>query len=180
VTAREFDEFLWAARPALLALKSELAAQRFLLAARRLAAVLRKAGFNPDQPRDDQGRWIDSGGADDQEQDSQVVLAGGPRGRSGYPIDLLEEEALGGHTVERHVAKPEEYLKARILGSRRNIAGIVTFGEARAGSFTSLGAANKLVNSTLARPSHRLADCHRDRRSGSARRSAKSVAVAYG
>jgi hypothetical protein len=32
----------------------------------------------------------------------------------------------------------------------------------------------------LARPSHRLADRHRDRRSGSARRAAKSVAVAYG
>jgi hypothetical protein len=47
------------------------------------------------------------------------------------------------------VGKPEEYLKARILGSRRNISGIITLGERRAGSFTSLESANKLVNSTL-------------------------------
>ena len=63
--------------------------------------MLRKLGFNPDQPRDDQGRWIDSGGVGDQEQDSQVVLAGGPRGRSGYPIDLLEEEALDAFVERR-------------------------------------------------------------------------------
>ena len=36
---------------AVLELKWEIAAQRFLLAARRLAALLRKANFNPAQPR---------------------------------------------------------------------------------------------------------------------------------
>ena len=100
--------------------------------------------FNPDQPRDDQGRWTDTGGGDGTTgSDGELILTGS----GGYLVDMLEEEGLGGHAIERHVAKPEDYLKARILGSRTNIAGIVTFGEARAGSFTSLEAANKLVNS---------------------------------
>jgi hypothetical protein len=56
------------------------------------------------------------------------------RGRSGYPIDILEEDAFGGHTFERHVNKHEEYLRARVLGSRRNIPFIGGYGEKRAGS----------------------------------------------
>jgi Bacterial CdiA-CT RNAse A domain len=95
--------------------------------------------FNPFQPRDDRGRWTNSDGTDVQ----QVA------DRSGYPVDILEEEAKGGHTFERHINKPDEYLKARVTGSRTNIAGIVTVGEKRAGSFTSVEAANKLVNSTI-------------------------------
>lgn len=78
---------------------------------------------------------------------STVLVADG---RPGYGIDVLEEEALGGHTFERHIGKTEEYLKARILGSRRNIPYIGGFGERRAGSFTSVEAANKLINSMLA------------------------------
>ena len=68
----------------------------------------------------------------------------------------MEEDALGGHTFERHVNKPEEYLKARILGSRRNIPLIGGYGEKRAGSFTSLEAADKLVNSTLSQNQARV------------------------
>lgn len=45
-----------------LELKCEFAAQRVLLAVRRLAVLYRKAGFNPDEPRDDHGRWTDAGG----------------------------------------------------------------------------------------------------------------------
>jgi hypothetical protein len=71
-------------------------------------------------------------------------------------VDILEEDVLGGHTFERHVGKSEEHLKARVLGSRTNIGGILTFGERRAGSFTSLEAANKLVSSTLAQNSNRI------------------------
>jgi Bacterial CdiA-CT RNAse A domain len=76
--------------------------------------------------------------------------------RSGYPVDILREEALGGHTFDRHVGKPDQYLKARILQNRANIAGIFGFGEKRAGSFTSLEAANKLVNSTMSSPENVL------------------------
>ena len=120
-----------------LILKSEISAFRMHLAARRLIALLLKgAGFNPDQPRDDHGRWTDGGAV----PEANVILTGG----SGYPVNILEEDALGGHTREKHVAKTEEYLKARLLGSRINLLGIVTIGEKRAGSFPSLEAANIL------------------------------------
>ena len=46
---------------ALLELRSGLAYLRLLVADLRLHLAL-KAGFNPDQPRDDQGRWTDAGG----------------------------------------------------------------------------------------------------------------------
>jgi len=146
VLNEQVDQLPLDARMPYLKLKSEIAAQAFLRAGRRLIELLRKAGFNPAQLRvpagqSDGGQW--AGG------DGEVILTAGPDGRSGYPVDILEEDALGGHTVERHVAKSEEYLKARILGSRTNVAGILTFGEARAGSFASVEAANKLVNSTL-------------------------------
>jgi HK97 family phage portal protein len=133
-----------------------------------------KAGYDPNQPRvpagdEDAGQWTDGGGGggssssgrvrvaqadtgtrnDAGEQERFIQLAQA-EGRSGFPVDIREEEALGGHTIERHVKKPDQYLKARILNSRRNIPFIGGWGEKRAGSFTSLEAANKLVNSTLA------------------------------
>ncbi len=111
-------------------------------AAKRSADLIEK--FRPDQPRvpagsgRDSGRWIDGGGI------TQVA------DRPGYPINILEEDARGGHTFARHVGKSEEYLKARILGSRTNIARIFSIGRMRAGSFPPVEAANKLVNSTIA------------------------------
>ncbi|MGZ5822472.1 MAG: RNase A-like domain-containing protein [Hyphomicrobium sp.] len=65
-------------------------------------------------------------------------------------MDLLEDEQNGGHTIARHVAKAPEtiagYVRDSILAdpdpARHDI---------RSGSFPSLEAANKLVNSTLAR-----------------------------
>lgn len=152
VTDKTLDQRLFEARTSLLDIRCEVAALRYMLAARHLANLLRKAGFNPDQPRDDQGRWTDTGAGDE----PQLILIGGPGARSGYPVDILDEDSLGGHTYERHVGKSEEYLKARIVGSRTNVAGIFAVGERRAGSFTSLDAANKLVNSTLAQNSNRV------------------------
>jgi hypothetical protein len=128
--------------PDIVALRAELAGLRTLAAAIGLRLAL-KANFNPAQLRvpggqPGGGRWT----------------VGGER--SGYPVDLLEEDALGGHTFERHVNKPDEYLKARILGSRRNIPFIGSVGEKRAGSFASLEAANKLVNSTLSKNQEKM------------------------
>ncbi|MBA4234200.1 MAG: hypothetical protein C0465_26875 [Ralstonia sp.] len=48
-------------RLAHLRLKSEVVWLRFLLAFERCARLALKAGFNPDQPRDDHGRWTDTG-----------------------------------------------------------------------------------------------------------------------
>lgn len=44
-----------------LELRYEVAALRLELALKRLVALLRKTNFDPDQPRDDQGRWTDAG-----------------------------------------------------------------------------------------------------------------------
>ncbi len=75
---------------AVLELKWEIAAQRFLLAARRLAALLRKANFNPAQPRvpagnADGGRWTDMGFAADSSSGARVYQAGA-RGRSSVSV----------------------------------------------------------------------------------------------
>ena len=162
MTDKTFDQLLHEARLSLLNLKCEFDALRFILAARRLSNLLRKGGFDPDQPRDDRGRWTDAGAGDlgsGGGDDGQVILIGGPGARSGYPVDALDEDALGGHTYERHVGKSEDYLKARVVGSRTNVAGIFTVGERRAGSFTSLEAANKLINSTLSQNGSRVDPC---------------------
>ncbi len=105
-----------------------------------------KAGFNPDQPRvpagnPDGGQWIGIGGQDA----TRVRLAQTDR-LAGYPVDLRDEEARGGHTIEKHVSKSPEALVAQVrtafLQDERAF-------DSRAGSFSSLEAATKLVNSTL-------------------------------
>lgn len=73
-----------------LDLRWEIAAQRFLLAGRRLAALLRKANFNPAQPRvpagnADGGRWTDTGSAGDSSSRARVYQAGA-RGRSSVSV----------------------------------------------------------------------------------------------
>jgi HK97 family phage portal protein len=129
--------------------------------------------YRPDQSRapagqSDGGRWVEvgcgSGGlgsgsvasgvraaaADDagREDRVQVAQAGG-----NYGVDVTEEDRLhDGHTYERHIGKSDEYLKARIVGNRINIPGVGEGGLKRAGSFTSVEAANKLVNATISSP----------------------------
>ena len=103
----------------------------------------------PGQPRTPTGQF-DFGKNPDGAQPAQ------DRRRAGYPVDIRDEDTLGGHTFERHVNKPDEYLKARVLGNRVNIPLLGGAGEKRAGSFTSLEAANKLVNSTLSQNQERI------------------------
>ena len=93
----------------------------------------------PGQPRTDVGRF-DFGTVGD------VHLVGG------YPISILEEDALGGHTYAEHVKKSENYLKERITGSRVNVPYIFGAGLKRAGSFPSLEVADKLTNSVISDP----------------------------
>jgi uncharacterized protein len=69
--------------------------------------------------------------------------------QAGYPIDLTDEEAKGGHTIERHVAKSESYLLRRSEATRFQAG---PFDVWRAyGSFTSLQAADKLINAALSK-----------------------------
>ena len=107
--------------------------------------------FNPNH--DGLGRFTagDGGGVG-----ADTAVGGDGNDRLVRPIDILKEDVLGGHTFERHVGKTEEYLKARVLGSRRNIPGLADYGELRAGSFTSLAAANKLVSSVVMEPQNQL------------------------
>jgi hypothetical protein len=67
-----------------------------------------------------------------------------------FEVDLAEEQGGDheGHGYSEHVGKTEDYLRNRV---RNSLQGNRYLGQAdtRAGSFTSLEAANKLVNSTL-------------------------------
>src|SRR4051794_5740757 len=74
----------------------------------------------------------------------------------GYPVDLLEDRELGGHAIEGHLRSDQRLksdLAARIAEAVRK--GDST-GDMRQGSFTSLEAANKLVNATIARNSEKV------------------------
>jgi hypothetical protein len=127
--------------------------------------------YSPDQPRvpagnADGGQWtneadigsseglqyaaLDTGTRTDATPDKPgVQVAAGP-GRPGYPVDLSEEEQLGGHTIAQHVGKSEDYLLSLISDEEaaEQRHGDISEG-LREGSFPSLEAANKLVNSTI-------------------------------
>ena len=108
----------------------------------RFVSLYRKAGFDPDQPRDRLGRWTDTGGAQYAQNDRQT----------GYPVDLVEERQLGGHTIERHVGKSPQSLLYEMQQALQSAEQKGDFARGlREGSFPSLEAANKLVNATLAR-----------------------------
>src|SRR5579871_1412653 len=64
------------------------------------------------------------------------------------PVDLLAEEASGGHTISEHVGKAAGHLQNRVRTETYEV-GETTIYMYRAGSFPSLEAATKLVNSTL-------------------------------
>lgn len=71
-----------------------------------LAASLK---YRSDQARDDTGRWTDEGGG---EGDAQLRPVSDRL--SGYPVELREEEARRGHTIDGHVSKSAEYLRQRV------------------------------------------------------------------
>ncbi len=56
---RKQREAEWDARDALLKLKADISWDRLMCVLQRYLS--QKAGFNPDQPRDEQGRWTDGG-----------------------------------------------------------------------------------------------------------------------
>jgi len=129
----EQDEF----ERELLALRHELAKIRLDYELRRF-----QQKYSPDQPRvpagsgRESGRWTDGGGR-----------PGAQYAQGGYPVDLLEEEARGGHTIEKHVNRSPEALIAQVrevFDERPNAHDV------RSGSFPSVEAATKLVSSTLA------------------------------
>ncbi|MBI4273153.1 MAG: hypothetical protein HY659_00440 [Rhizobiales bacterium] len=159
-------------------LQRELDAIRRDFEALKRAWCAQKAGFNPSQPRDELGRWTDTGSG----QGSQIAQFGDSGGNDApvlsdatpdnffepgaqlaaneslnqYSVNLLEEEFAGGHTYREHIGKSDEYLMTRAremqLDAKLNYERSRQLPEEgiRAGSYSSLTKANRLVNSTLA------------------------------
>src|SRR5947209_6343370 len=142
----------------LLNIKCALAALDVELKLCRLRYLLRK--YSADQPRvpagsPEGGQWTSGGGGggegDSAEagDDAQIELVQGDR-LQGYPVDLREDEGLGGHTISDHVGKSDAFLKLDVLDRAREI---IEDGRSFKGlavsSFASLDSATKLVNSTL-------------------------------
>ena len=94
---------------ALLQSTAELAGLAVDISLQRLILGLRRKDYHPEQPRDDLGRWSPFGGfglADRQRLDGVQVAQGGPDIPFGsYRIDLHDEEALGGHSITRHIGE---------------------------------------------------------------------------
>jgi hypothetical protein len=83
-----------------------------------------------------------------------VQVAGGREG--GYPVDLLEERERGGHAIQGHIRSDRSLksdLEARVAEAVRKGDSVENM---RQGSFSSLEAANKLVNATIARNSEQV------------------------
>jgi hypothetical protein len=126
-------------RCAELRLKSNIAWLRCLQALRRCVQLAVKAGFDPDQPRDDHGRWTDAGG------EARLAQA---EGAQRYSVVLSEEEARGGHAIRVHVGKSDEELLATLRAMRVDTP-LITVAKDAQGAFASLDSANDFVNRVL-------------------------------
>lgn len=141
------------------ALRCELAGDRVILAGIRvLLALERRAHFDPAQPRDELGRWAEIGRsttypitdpnaeADPAPKDERIRVAGPFDYGS---VDLRFEEGYeGGHTISRHVSKTPEELAARVAWESSRSDRVPRKGW-RAGTFSSLAAANDFVERAL-------------------------------
>jgi len=142
-------------------LRCKLASLRLELELWKFASKWRK--YSPDQPRvpagkPDGGQWTSTGGGVGR-NDPRVISDATPdnsfkpgaqlaaNDRLGYPINLYEEEAFG-HTIAAHVNKTSESL---INQAREAFIRDPDARDSRSGSFSSIEAATKLVNSTIAR-----------------------------
>jgi hypothetical protein len=82
-----FESERRALQDALFEIRRELAEVKFDLAWRRFC---RKYGYNPDQPRDEQGRWTDSGGSD---RVANRLGRGGGRSLGSFPDATPAQQA---------------------------------------------------------------------------------------
>lgn len=143
-------------------LRAQAAGLTLLRAGWRLAGLMAKANFIPAEARIPAGsagggRWTDAGGgtgyvrvaANDR---SGIATDASPiADRAPSAVDLFQEEQNGGHTISEHVGKNSAYLMDRV---NQTLQVDTPFGSyelvpERAGSFPSVQAAQKLINSTL-------------------------------
>lgn len=119
----------------------KLAQLRLMITAATMQALLRKANFNPDQPRipagePGGGRWTDG---------SIVAVAERPD----Y-VDLRREEGKrGAHTIRKHVGKTDPELMAGMGPPANRWWPILQGAVRRNGTFFSIEDANSYVNDTL-------------------------------
>lgn len=92
------------------------------------------------------GQFADEDGSSINNTDWTRVAQLDPR--KGYTVNLTEEDARGGHTVERHVSKTDEYMLTEARRERPFGFG-ASIGTYRHGSFASLEDANDLTSRTL-------------------------------
>jgi hypothetical protein len=147
-------------------IKCDIGFDRFVRTFNRY--VEQQKAFNASQPRvpagnPDGGQWTSGANSAGNASvaDGQIRSDVGPdptRPGAQYaqneprrPIDLLEEQRLGGHAIEGHVGKSQQFLlnRARQLALSAERKGDFVDG-IRVGSFSSLEAANRLVNGTIA------------------------------
>jgi hypothetical protein len=82
---------------------------------------------------------------------------------AGEPVDLLEQEQRGGHTIGEHAGMTYDYLKSRARDeARRTLERGDYFEGQSVGSFTSVQSANRLVNSTISDNQDKIDQAIRD------------------
>jgi len=154
----------WRERCGALEWHCDLAFLRLQVVAWRCRLVL-KAGFKPDQPRGDRGRWTaDRSDAADTAASDYGIIQVADSG-SGFEVDILEEGEVGAHIYARHVNKSDDFLLGRVRseGFANPFFSVVP---KRAGTFPSVAAANKLINSTLSENSGIVAGIIAGKRAG--------------
>lgn len=158
------SDLSWRERYSALEWQCDLAFLRLQISAWRCKLIV-KAGYKPDQPRDDRGRWTAGNfvGEGSPDSDDAIVLVADSG--SGYGVDILEEGPVGAHIYAQHVNKSDDYLLGRVRGG-----GLATrpfsLVPKRAGTFPSVEAANKLINSTLSDNSGTVAEIASGNRAG--------------
>jgi hypothetical protein len=140
-----FDAELIAAGETVIAIVREML--RGIVREERRLFALERAEFNPDQPR------VPAGNPGGGEWTSGDWGGGTPRAtpisdRIRKPINLLDEQAKGGHGYSKHVGKSEAELIKTLDDNYYRFFG-VTVDQAAEGSFADLLQANDFVNRTL-------------------------------
>ncbi|WP_323012987.1 RNase A-like domain-containing protein [Devosia sp.] len=134
-------------RQSTLALFWRFAALHVAVKLARLDHAVRKAGFNPSQPRAPAGspiggQWVAAGTSGD-----RIHVAVSAFDNPGlYSVDLAKEELKGGHGFSKHVARSDTQLIAYQWQQRLERPDSRHPAE---GSFNSLGEANNLVSQVL-------------------------------
>ena len=164
-----------------LSSRSTNSARRWAMARRRRMRFSPNASggferrYSPDQPRvpagsAEGGQWTSGGGGGSSGAGligNVAILAENPTRflessietiqQTDFAVDLLDEEAQGGHAIARHVARSIEELIRRADRNRIGVGNIGIY-EDRIGSFKSLILANSFVNRVLSQSSSLISE----------------------